>query len=259
MKNGFLYSCVIGGMLSMANFAQADNVAVWGDSYPLETINSFYDNLNGHSSQIISDLTNLSGVDLLWAVQPADTYSVDEISQMTTFLNNGGRIAFMGEHGGYKPTEDSNINSALTILGSGMSINIDSIDSGYHDATVANSQILPHSLTSNVATYNYACFASLNITGNAQALMYGTTLTDVMMGYENILNGSIFLITDQNVWDNVYEGTNDNATMFENLLTGETGAGQGQPVPEPTTLVLLGAGVAALTAFGRKNTIRVSK
>ncbi|OPY89963.1 MAG: hypothetical protein A4E72_00894 [Syntrophus sp. PtaU1.Bin208] len=236
-------------VISTAN-AATSYVGVWSDWYSPATINNFYNSLPDVNSTILSgtlDTVDLSGISLLWAVQPADSYSAAEISTMSNFLAGGGRIAFMGEHGNYAPDENARITAAIAALGGHISINVDYPDSGFHDATRANGQILDHPLTAGVNTYNYACFASLNISGAAQKLMLGTNLSDIMMAYENIGAGSIFVITDQNVWDNVYSSNNDNKVMFENLLLAET-----HPVPIPAAVWFLGSGLVGLFGLRRK-------
>ena len=89
--------------------ADAATVAVFGDRYDINTINTFYDDLADHTSTIITALTDaaLAGVDLLWAVQPADPYTEAEIDALAGFLDSGGRIAFMGEHGSFTPAENN--------------------------------------------------------------------------------------------------------------------------------------------------------
>lgn len=242
--------------------AQAGVVTVWGERFNLNGINNFYNGLTGHSSSIATgtlDTVNLSGVNLLWAVQPADAYTAAELTTMASFLSGGGRIAFMGEHGGFAPAENARINAALLALGSTITINANNVlDGGFRSAGVGDGQILNHPLTTGVSTYEYAAFAPLNISGTAQALMLGEELfggnPSIMMAYQNIGPGSIFLITDQNVWDNTPTwGAFDNERMFENLLSGNTGAPPvGGTVPAPATLGLLGAGLVGLSALRRR-------
>jgi hypothetical protein len=253
MKKLILIFCAVLSffVISSANaMTTTSNVGVWGDRYSLSVINNFYNTLSGVSSTILSgtlDTNDLTGISLLWAVQPADSYTAAELNKMQTFLAGGGRIAFMGEHGSFAPDENARITAAIAALGGHITINVDFPDSGFHDATVANGQILSHPLTQGVNTYNYACFASLNLSGAAQKLMLGTNLSDIMMAYENIGDGSVFVITDQNVWDNVYASTNDNKVMFENLLLAQT-----HPVPIPAAVWLLGSGLLGLIGLRRK-------
>jgi len=91
--------------------------------------------------------------------------------------------------------------------------------------------------------------------GTAEALMVGTDHSQIMMAYQAVGAGSIFLITDQNVWDNVYRSDNDNKVMFENLLSA-TVPGVTPPVvpgvPEPETYAMLLAGLGVLGFVARR-------
>lgn len=255
--------------LAMAASAQAGTVVVSGDRYNLNVINNFYNSYGGNTSSIAGSSiagADLSHVDLLWAVQPNHDYSAGELSTMASYLSQGGRIAFMGEHGGFAPQENNRISAALAALGSTISIVNDVIDSGFHTASVADGQILSNPLTAGVNTYEYAAFAHLNISGTAQALMLGSDLGTVMMAYQNIGAGSVFLITDQNVWDNagsLWPGF-DNEVMFQNLVTARTGAPPPPPpngsVPEPATwaMMLLGFGFVAGAMRSRRQRARVT-
>lgn len=259
---------LIAGALAMLGSAGASAgvVTVWGEAlsgFNLGTINNFYNGLTGHSSSIAAgtlDTVNLTGVNLLWATQPADAYTAAEMTTMANFLSGGGRIAFMGEHGTFAPAQNTRINTALAFLGSTISINNVILDSGFRSASVVDGQILSHPLTTGVSTYEYAAFAPLTISGTAQALMLGEQPfginPSIMMAYQNIGPGSIFLITDQNVWDHSpLWGAFDNERMFENLLTGVTGAPPvGGTVPAPATLGLLGAGLVGLSVLRRRET-----
>ena len=247
-----LRSMLFAGVLCLlgSGVSQAATVVVWGEElsgFSRNTINNFYNSLAGTTSTIANgtlDTVNLSGVGLLWATQPADAYTAAELQTMSNFLAGGGRIAFMGEHGTFAPSENTRINTALSALGATITINNVIVDPGFRTASVGDGQILAHPLTAGVNSYQYAAFAPLMVSGTAQTLMLGEDLTSVMMAYQNIGPGSIFLITDQNVWDNApsnWPGFN-NAKMFENLLLADTGAPP-PPVPEPTAILLLGAGL----------------
>lgn len=240
--------------LAAALPAQAGDVVVFGDRYNLNTINHFYNTYGGHTSAIAGSSIagyDLTGIELLWAVQPADSYTVAELNNMNSFLANGGRIAFMGEHGTFAPDENNRINAALTALGATMSIVNTIYDADYRTASVGDGQILSDPLTAGVNTYRYAAFAPLTISGTAKALMRGEDdPSTIMMAFQNIGAGSIFLITDQNVWDDeatLWPGY-DNEVMFNNLVQGQTGA---PPVviggvPEPATWAMLLAGFFGL-------------
>jgi roadblock/LC7 domain-containing protein len=228
--------------------AQAGTVVVQGDSYPLSRLNNFYNSYGGHTSTIgagpVSGL-NLAGVNLLWAVQPTSAYTGADITKMQGYLSSGGRIAFMGEHGSFMPSQNNNINAALTALGSTIQIVNVIEDSGFRTASVGDGQILAHSLTAGVNSYQYGAFAPLTISGSAQALMMGEdNPAAIMMAYQNIGAGSIFLITDQNVWDNAPSlwPSHDNEVMFDNLVAGRTVGG----VPEPASWAMLIIGFGAM-------------
>lgn len=246
-----LHAIALAALLASAS-AQAGVVKLWGESYPLSRLNDFYNSLSGVTSSTSSgqlDSVDLTGVDLLWAVQPSDAYTSAELAKMASFVAGGGRIAFMGEHGGYMPEQNTRINAALSYLGSTISIINTVLDGGWHIASVGDGQILSHSLTAGVDSYEYAAFAPLDVSGTAQALMLGEqpngSNPSVMMAYQNIGAGSVFLITDQNVWDNANSWNgHSNGRMFENLLQASTN-NPNNSVPEPATW-----GLAGLALFG---------
>lgn len=229
--------------------SQAGIVNIWSDAYSPNTLNNFY-NANGHTSSVLNgnlDSFNLNGVNLLWAMQPANDYTSAELDAMAAYLAQGGRIAFMGEHGSFMPAQNNRINTALAFLGATMHTVNNAVSCGFQTASRADGEILEHTLTAGVNNYEYACYSELSISGSAEALMYGNGLIgSVMMAYQNIGPGSVFFITDQNVWDHspTWAGF-DNTQMFLNLVTAETGAPP-VGVPAPASLALIAVGLLAL-------------
>jgi hypothetical protein len=234
-------------LASFAVCANAGTVAVFGSSpfgFDLSEISNFYIS-NGNTASVIGtlDSTTLAGVNLLWAFQ-RPSYTAGEITAMQTFLASGGRITFVGEHGGetlFADIENNAINSALGSLGSTMSIIDDIRDSFFHNALRSSGQILNQPLTTGVNTFNYAAFAPLNVGAHGAPLILGTDFVSVMMSYETVGNGTIFLVADQNGWDNIAEA-NDNDVMFLNFLNAPVPPSSG--VPEPSTFVIVASGLA---------------
>ncbi|WP_333574000.1 PEPxxWA-CTERM sorting domain-containing protein [Sphingomonas sp.] len=242
--------------------AHAGTVAVFGDElagFSKTTINNFYNSYGGHTSTILTgqlDANNLNGINLLWVTQPADSYTSAELAAMAGFLTDGGRIAFMGEHGTFAPAQNNRINAALSYLGVSMTINNQLVDPGFRSASVADFQIKSHPLTAGVSTYQYAAFAPIVVSGSAQVLMTGeVNPSNVMMAYQNVGAGSVFLITDQNVWDNAPNLWNDfdNEVMFDNLVSAST-VPTGVPEPASWALLIGGFGLAGSALRRRRST-----
>lgn len=256
-------------VVAFTSSANAALVSVFGQElsgFSKSSINNFYNSLAGNSSTLATgslDTVNLTGVSLLWATQPAAVYTTAELNTMSTFLSGGGRIAFMGEHGSFGASENNRINTALNFLGSSISINNVILDSGFRSASVVDGQILSDPLTVGVDNYEYAAFAPLTISGAAKALMLGEESffgsPSIMMAFENVGAGSIFLITDQNVWDNQpsgWLGGASNGIMFKNLLLGDTGAPPVDPpsgVPVPAALPLMASVLGIFGLSRRRN------
>jgi len=79
----------------------------------------------------------------------------------------------------------------------------------------------------------YGIFSPLSISDSAKALVLGEDGSSIMLAYENIGAGTVFVMGGQSAWDlDTYFAGKDNRTLFTNILT----------VPEPATLMLLAVG-----------------
>ena len=168
----------------------------------------------------------LAGARLLWAI-PADECTTDEIGAMTAFLGGGGRIGFLGEWYGFAGARDASISAALAALGGHVAIQSSHKDDGYpHYAYRSNGKIAEDPFTDLVNSMVYGLFSP------AKALVLGEDGSSVLLAYEPIGSGIVFVMADQSPWDlDPYSSGTDNRTLFTNMLLA----------PEP-----VGTGAAAL-------------
>lgn len=163
----------------------------------------------------------LDGTELLWSVLPAAHLSASEIDGMGIFLASGGCVAFVGEQGRHRYRENNRINVAIAALGGSMRIVNRLLDPGFRIAT-ADGPIRSHPLTNGINIFRYAAFAPI-LPGNTSVIMTGEQPANpsaVFMAAESVGGGRIFLVIDQNVWDEVRDfKNNDNGKLFLNLIT----------------------------------------
>lgn len=232
---------------TLAGTASAGTVLVKSDQFPATSVNNFYNSYGGNHSTITTQAVssiNFAGVDLFWSIQPRNGYSAADLLAMSNYLAGGGRIAFMGEHGAFTPTQNNNINTALMALGATMVIRNTVLDGGYQTASKANGQIFDTPIMAGVNSLEYAAFAPITLWGSAQALVEGKDLSSVLMAYQGIGAGGIFVVTDQNIWDNsaTLWANHDNETLLSRMVSGQVTA----PVPEPATWAMMIAGFGAV-------------
>ena len=151
------------------------NVSIYGESVVSrvdERLNDFYNGLDGVSSSIVSaPITNstFSGVNLFVSSLPTQVFSQGAISFMSSFLDTGGAIMFLGDWG--DTTGNAAINDALINLGSTMRLLGTTVDLHWHTAT--GDQIATDPLTTGVSTLSYGAASEVVVSGGT-ALFYGT-------------------------------------------------------------------------------------
>jgi hypothetical protein len=178
---------------------------------------------HGHVARATTALSerNVEDVDLLWTLLPDAHFSPREIAAMRALLARGGCVAFVGEQGRHNYRQNNRISEAISALGGSMSIVNHLRDPAFRTATTGDGQIRSHPLTAGIHVFRYAAFAPI-LPGRADVLMTGEQPPNpsaVFMAAETVGGGRIFLVTDQNIWDEVGDtANNDNAKLFLNLL-----------------------------------------
>jgi hypothetical protein len=178
---------------------------------------------HGHVAGVTTALSEraLKDVDLVWSVLPDAHFAPREIAALSALLARGGCVAFVGEQGRHKYRQNNRISAAISALGGSMSIVNHLRDPAFRTATTGDGQIRSHPLTAGINVFRYAAFAPI-LPGRADVIMTGEQPPNpsaVFMAAEAIGAGRIFLVTDQNIWDEVSDtANNDNAKLFLNLL-----------------------------------------
>lgn len=146
---------VLGGGTKVAVFDSAFSPDASSDA---ATVNTFYNGLPGVTSTDFTGTitpTLLAGANLFVAEVPSSTFTPGETAALQSFSTGGGTIFFLGDGSDYAAVPNSNINAALTSLGSSLQLVNDTIDPvTYHMITGSN--IAANPLTAGVASFSYA-------------------------------------------------------------------------------------------------------
>lgn len=145
-------------------------------------INTFYDAQGGITSTMVApdtiiDDALLTGIDLYISMLPSDNFTTPELNALSAYVSGGGSVFFMGELEGFD-LENTRINSALTILGSSMSILDAKLDLGF----TTTSNIDPDPLNTGVSSFTFA--ASSAVSGGT-SLIRSTNNTPII-AYEDV-------------------------------------------------------------------------
>lgn len=167
-------------------------------------INNYYNSIPGLSSNYYDSFTLTSdfllGVDLFITGLFQGELSSDELITLDNFVDSGGSVLFMGDYN----YQETGINSALSYIGSGMSLYNPISDTGTN-------------ITTNIAVDPF--------TSGISEFTYGATY--------GVSGGTSLFFDSGNRAFVAYDGTT-------------------APVPEPSTMLLLGAGLGGLMIYRRK-------
>lgn len=184
-----------------------------------DDLSEFYQG-EGFCSSIVTGVVNevaLASTDLFIVMLPDDPFTASEIASMTNFLSRGKTILFMGEQHGFAAAENVYLNSALSDLGSGMSLGTSSVGSGFDDTGAG--QILAHSFNSGVDLVNYGNVNSLSGVPAGGELFLAEDLVTVWGGVESLGGGNVILLADINMISHIRDtDENDNHQFFVNIV-----------------------------------------
>ena len=173
---------------------------------------------------------SLLSYDRLWIDFRADqsTLSASEISVLSSFINSGRRMVFIGENGSW----DAWNESFLSLVGGSSSAQC---------SFQVSSTVYTHQLTAGVSMTQPAC-SSEAVGGTA---LFGFNYATLWGAQQNVLT-----VLDSDVFDDNYGTAYDDQRFAHNVavwLAEDTTA-----VPEPATFALVATGLAAIGMARRR-------
>ncbi|MEX0678099.1 MAG: PEP-CTERM sorting domain-containing protein [Pirellulales bacterium] len=250
MLRGIVFSASLSFLIVCPlNRARAAIVAMQSSDFTLPQTEQFDELRIFYQSQLSVNLivstasispSDLAGASLFVGWLPATNYLASEISALSGFLSGGGHILFVGENGSFSGANNA-ISAGTAALGGSMSIVNSIVDAGFHLATTANGQILPHLLTTGVNRFEYAAPSGLSGVIGGQGFFLDTSLANTFGASQLVGGGRLTILSDTNVVD-FADLTLDNDTFFLNVAI----------IPEPSTVILAAMGLVGLAAFGSR-------
>lgn len=159
-------------------------------------------------------------------------YSAAEVAVIKNFVNAGGGLFLMADNPGFVP---DNIRPVAQAFG------FDEATAGIDPLDLYTSAFAPHPIFDGVSSIYMR--AAGGVAGGDVIAMQELTLIP-LVSVTSFGAGRVVLVGDVNAFDNNYRGNADNVKWEENIFAWLTSPAAA--VPEPTSLLLLGAGLAAL-------------
>jgi len=180
---------------------------------------SHYNGQTGMSATLISGVLDAAAVtpyDLFVIMLPDDAFAMDETAVLSDYVNGGGTLLLIGEQNGFSSTENGHLNTLMASLGSSMSLESQSLGSGFE--TASGNQIANHPINLNITSLNFGNVNSISGVASGNELIFTSGLGNVWAATENIGRGRIVLLADSNLLSNIEDtGSNDNGSWFSNV------------------------------------------
>lgn len=207
-------------LLALSGLAAAGDV-LWytGHSSPISTSHSTFDSaMTGVGSTGVDGSSSwpssLSGYKVIVLAVSSSSFSSAEVTDVQTFLSNGGILVLMGESTGYNSSHVSVFNTLLSSLGMTNTFS----SSGNYDSGCGNTATVTkkgHSLTDGLTSLDYAYSGEVIVGSGGVELLQGYS-GHTLIAYED----QVVMAADSNLFDDSCTLTSGNSTFFENLYNG---------------------------------------